>query len=70
MIYALEELPEILRPPQAAEVLTISVRTLYRLIEERKIGYFKVSERGIRLRRQHVIEYLEANTHEVKEKTA
>ncbi len=67
---ALDDLPEVLRPKQAAEVLTVSVRTLYRLVEEGKIGHLRVSERGLRFRRQHVVEYLEANTHEVKEETA
>ncbi len=65
MLRPLEELPEILRPKQAAEVLTISPRTLYRLVEEGKIGHIRVSEHGLRFRREHVVEYLETNTHEV-----
>ncbi len=49
---------------QAAAYLGISKRTLYRLIEDGRIGYLKVSERGLRLRPEHLEHYLSANTHE------
>jgi excisionase family DNA binding protein len=65
MIQPLEELPEILRPPEVAEILTISVRTLYRLVEGERIGYFQVSEHGLRFRKHHVLDYLRVHTHEV-----
>ena len=60
------QLPEILRPLQAAAALTISVRTLYRLVEDRAIGYIRVSEHGLRFRRDHLTAYLAAHTHEPK----
>ncbi len=59
--------PEILRPKEAAELLTISVRTLYRLVEEGKIGHIRVSEHGLRFRREHVLTYLTAHSREPKE---
>ncbi len=59
--------PEILRPKQAAEILTVSTRTLYRLAETGQIGYIKVSEHGLRFWREHVLSYLAAHTHEPKE---
>jgi excisionase family DNA binding protein len=59
--------PEILRPSEAARMLTVSLRTLYRLVEEGRIGHIRVSERGLRFRREQLAEYLEANTHEAKE---
>ena len=59
-----ESVPEILRPKQAAQLLTVSVRTLYRLAEEGKIGHVRVSEHGLRFRREHVLEYLAARTFE------
>jgi len=48
-------------------MLTVSLRTLYRLVEEGRIGHIRVSERGLRFRREQLAAYLEANTHEAKE---
>jgi len=56
----------ILRPKQAAAALDVSLRTLYRLVEEGRIGHIRVSERGLRFRREQLAEYLEANTHEAR----
>jgi excisionase family DNA binding protein len=43
---------------EAAQVLHISVRSLQRLIDDYKIGFERVGNRGIRLRRSDLEEYL------------
>lgn len=64
MMHSVDELPEIMHVSDVAEALEISASTLYRIIEAGKIGYVRISKRNLRIRREHVIKYLEANTHE------
>ncbi len=59
----LSNLQKFLTVHQIAEYLGISARTLYRIVEEGKIGHIKISDRCIRIRREAVAAYLAANTH-------
>ena len=54
--------------PQVAAFLSISPQTIYREVEAGHMGYVRMSERAIRIRREHVLAYLEANTHEPQRK--
>lgn len=53
--------------PEAAAFLTLSEKSVYRKVENGDIGYTRVSQRVIRFRKQHLIDFLEANTHPAKE---
>ena len=52
---------------QVAEYLNLPRGTLYDIVEAGRIGHIRLSERVIRIRREDVLAYLEANTHEPKE---
>lgn len=58
------ELAEFNTVPQVAAFLSISPQTIYREVEAGHMGYVRMSERAIRIRREHVLAYLAANTHE------
>jgi excisionase family DNA binding protein len=52
--------PKLYRLDQAAKILNISKATAYRLIEERKIPFYKI--RGsVRVAEKDILEYLEQN---------
>ena len=55
---------EVLKPAEVGRLFRISVRTLYRLAEEGKIGHIKISAHGLRFYRHHVETYLKENTFE------
>lgn len=57
--------PELLSITQAAELLGTSDRFPRRLISNRLIRHYKVG-RHVRIARQDLLEYLEANTREAR----
>ena len=62
------DLPEILRVKDFAKAVNVSIQTIYRLVEEGRVGYIRVSERCIRFRRQHVLDFLKECTFAPTEK--
>jgi excisionase family DNA binding protein len=59
------ELPDFSTVPQAAAFMGIPERTLYDLIRSGRIAHVRLSERVIRLRREHVLAFIAECTQEV-----
>ena len=50
--------PDVLLVPEAAAFLRLNVKTLYKLIEERKVPHIRLTPRRIRLRRSTLVAWL------------
>ncbi len=49
---------DVMTVPEAATYLRMNVKTLYKLIDERRVPYVRITERRLRLRRSSLVAWL------------
>ena len=57
----LEKYPEMLRVSEAADVLGVSQQTVRRYIKNGEFEVIRVGDRGVKIPKESLIEYLEAH---------